>query len=203
MIRRPPRSTLFPYTTLFRSLKSKKKRFEQIELQAKLLNYFLGSNKSNINQSTAPGGNALIKLQRLARNASPLAQQQLSHDEGDLHKKIPSGFFGARRHSQAVAPMQQMQDSTTSATPSFLAKSRAARDLPNCRSRDKGRGQRAPEVICRGMGGGQTMVENNRHLLEGAEAEEVAPKPDDPRYSIRSHKKTWMKPAATPSSQPG
>jgi len=27
------------------------KRFEQIELQAKLLNYFLGSNKSNINQS--------------------------------------------------------------------------------------------------------------------------------------------------------
>jgi len=28
----------------------KKKRFEQIELQAKLLKYFLGSNKSNINQ---------------------------------------------------------------------------------------------------------------------------------------------------------
>ena len=27
------------------------KRFEQIELSAKLLNYFLGSNKSNINQS--------------------------------------------------------------------------------------------------------------------------------------------------------
>jgi len=27
------------------------KRFEQIELQAKLLNYFLGSNKSNINQT--------------------------------------------------------------------------------------------------------------------------------------------------------
>jgi len=27
------------------------KRFEQIELQAKLLNYFLGGNKSNINQS--------------------------------------------------------------------------------------------------------------------------------------------------------
>jgi len=26
------------------------KRFEQIELQAKLINYFLGSNKSNINQ---------------------------------------------------------------------------------------------------------------------------------------------------------
>ena len=37
--------------TAHRYLKSKKKRFEQIELQAKLLNYFLGSNKSNINQS--------------------------------------------------------------------------------------------------------------------------------------------------------
>ena len=37
------------------------------------------------------------------------------------------------------------------------------------------------------------------HLSEGAEAEEVAPKPDDPRYSIRSYKKTWMKSAATPS----
>jgi len=29
--------------------------FEQIELQAKLLNYFLGSNKSNINQNTRGG----------------------------------------------------------------------------------------------------------------------------------------------------
>jgi len=28
---------------------------EQIELQAKLLNYFLGSNKSNINQKAAAG----------------------------------------------------------------------------------------------------------------------------------------------------
>jgi len=30
--------------------------FEQIELQAKLLNYFLGSNKSNINQKPADFG---------------------------------------------------------------------------------------------------------------------------------------------------
>jgi len=32
---------------------SNPKRFEQIELPAKLLNYFLWSNKSNINQSAA------------------------------------------------------------------------------------------------------------------------------------------------------
>src|SRR2546428_9736596 len=29
MIRRPPRSTLFPYTTLFRSLELQRRRFEQ------------------------------------------------------------------------------------------------------------------------------------------------------------------------------
>ena len=33
-------------------MRTKSDPFEQIELQAKLLNYFLGSNKSNINQST-------------------------------------------------------------------------------------------------------------------------------------------------------
>src|SRR2546426_1926063 len=33
MIRRPPRSTLFPYTTLFRSLKERARRLVQIESQ--------------------------------------------------------------------------------------------------------------------------------------------------------------------------
>src|SRR3712207_8753005 len=33
MIRRPPRSTLFPYTTLFRSLKQKEKDWQQILAQ--------------------------------------------------------------------------------------------------------------------------------------------------------------------------
>src|SRR2546422_2403140 len=32
MIRRPPRSTLFPYTTLFRSMSGKRTRFRQIFL---------------------------------------------------------------------------------------------------------------------------------------------------------------------------
>ena len=137
----------------------------------------------------AHGGNALIKLQRLARTAPPLlyamsheqvdssgtqwrgesiphttleqnilqspqytarakprlprnhvptnmpakegmGQQQLSHEKGDLPKKNPSGFFGARRHSEVVAPMQQKHDPTTSAMPSFLARSLTARDPP-------------------------------------------------------------------------
>jgi len=38
-------SSIFQHTGI-----SNLKRLEQIELQAKLLNYFLGSNKSNINQ---------------------------------------------------------------------------------------------------------------------------------------------------------
>src|SRR2546425_6351826 len=33
MIRRPPRSTLFPYTTLFRSLKLKPEMFAQVRLK--------------------------------------------------------------------------------------------------------------------------------------------------------------------------
>jgi len=42
---RPSKKIKFQHTDI-----SNPKRFEQIEFQAKLLNYFLGSNKSNINQ---------------------------------------------------------------------------------------------------------------------------------------------------------
>ena len=35
-----------------------------------------------------------------------MGQQQLSHEKGDLQKKNPAGFFGARRHAKATAPMQ-------------------------------------------------------------------------------------------------
>jgi len=37
------------------------KRFEQIELQAKLLNYFLGSNKSNINHNRPVQGHSFLQ----------------------------------------------------------------------------------------------------------------------------------------------
>src|SRR2546430_10843037 len=35
MIRRPPRSTLFPYTTLFRSLRGRRQRLARIDLRAR------------------------------------------------------------------------------------------------------------------------------------------------------------------------
>src|SRR3712207_5733377 len=41
MIRRPPRSTLFPYTTLFRSFLSSKLSVWILELQNLLFSYFL------------------------------------------------------------------------------------------------------------------------------------------------------------------
>ena len=59
-----------------------------------------------------------------------MGQQQLSHDKGDVQKKNPAGFFGARRHAKAAAPMQQTHDPTISAMPSFSARSWAARGPP-------------------------------------------------------------------------
>jgi len=50
------------------------KRFEQIELQAKLLNYFLGSNKSNINQTIRLGAGP---IQFVYRSHSPLATVEI------------------------------------------------------------------------------------------------------------------------------
>jgi len=44
---------LLKYTCIQHTDTSNLKRFEQTELQAKLLNYFLRSNKSNINQNTS------------------------------------------------------------------------------------------------------------------------------------------------------
>ena len=59
-----------------------------------------------------------------------MGQQQLTHEKGDLQKKNPAGFFGARRHAKSAAPMQQTHDPTISAMPSFLARSLTARDPP-------------------------------------------------------------------------
>jgi len=42
--------------------------FEQIELQAKLLNYFLGSNKSNINQCGAFSPSLAMDSERVQQN---------------------------------------------------------------------------------------------------------------------------------------
>jgi len=47
--------------------------FEQIELQAKLLNYFLGSNKSNINQ--------FVNLHQPAAEAKRRYSSQRDHQE--------------------------------------------------------------------------------------------------------------------------
>jgi len=76
----------------------------------------------------------LFKLGKHVPNNMPakegMGQQQLSHEKGDLPKKNPPGFFGARRQAKAVVLMQQTHDPTTSTMPSFLARSLDARDPP-------------------------------------------------------------------------
>ena len=51
--------------------KKERNLLEQIELQAKLLNYFLGSNKSNINQSKDWSGGFMTARPGLDHNTSP------------------------------------------------------------------------------------------------------------------------------------
>ena len=64
MIRRPPRSTLFPYTTLFRSKTEKlKKKISETEKKA-----FIRSNSTFEDYETSPGEiRAQRRLKRLKR----------------------------------------------------------------------------------------------------------------------------------------
>src|SRR5258708_24284905 len=51
MIRRPPRSTLFPYTTLFRSVTSKETRFAEVPVLNSQQLVFPSFNRSGANTS--------------------------------------------------------------------------------------------------------------------------------------------------------
>jgi len=104
-------------------------------LQLRVESMSLATLEQNILQSTQHTTHAKPRLppKHVPTNMPAkegMGQHQLSHDEGDLQKKNPTGFFGARRHAKIAAPMQQTHDPTTSDMPSFSARSRAARDPP-------------------------------------------------------------------------
>ena len=61
------------------------KRFEQIELQAKLLNYFLGSNKSNINQSST----VLFKTSTVFFSSNPRWPLKFKRNGAGVRSTLP------------------------------------------------------------------------------------------------------------------
>src|SRR3712207_7409434 len=70
MIRRPPRSTLFPYTTLFRSLTATDKVWVQITSEGKTL--FIGTLDANQNRQFTVGPTAKL----LTGNAGALDRSE-------------------------------------------------------------------------------------------------------------------------------
>src|SRR3712207_8542201 len=92
MIRRPPRSTLFPYTTLFRS---------SDELKQQLLRYgailFRGFKVGNVEQ-----------LQQFARTISPelldYTEDRKSTRLNSSHANISYAVFCLKKNSHTIAP---------------------------------------------------------------------------------------------------
>src|SRR3712207_7363846 len=80
MIRRPPRSTLFPYTTLFRSLQSPSVCEPPVERKIELLHLMdaLGLDTADIGLPGA-GGTHAEGVERLARERSESTRLNSSH----------------------------------------------------------------------------------------------------------------------------
>src|SRR2546427_6978350 len=88
MIRRPPRSTLFPYTTLFRSLRRRKHRREPIAIagpQPGELETDLEPRRSSVGQRVDPGDHDLARDRKSTRLNS--SHSQISYAVFCLKKK--------------------------------------------------------------------------------------------------------------------
>src|SRR2546422_1602422 len=81
MIRRPPRSTLFPYTTLFRSLRIERQQIAGEQLDEQLAARMVG--EAAVHQIAA--GDRL-RLRRLSRNMLPdRSEEHTSELQSRLH----------------------------------------------------------------------------------------------------------------------
>src|SRR3712207_8789137 len=84
MIRRPPRSTLFPYTTLFRSRRGQRRRRLSHPAQT---------------GGAVPG--ALVRVGRIGRPAGP--------ERGHRRELLGTGREGARRSEEHTSELQSRQ----------------------------------------------------------------------------------------------
>ena len=102
---------------------------EQIELQAKLLNYFLGSNKSNINQYAGklddPQGGDTTMLMQQVREVMTVNQEMTDESNWIWLTSEQMGFplrseFANENHGEAGSS-KQCNDQRTDQTAFFLA----------------------------------------------------------------------------------
>src|SRR5258707_15284890 len=102
MIRRPPRSTLFPYTTLFRSARRRVKALDRLEqgLAAQL-------ERLMMNRNEALGAGIISHLPGLLRRAmetNPRIVRADGHD-GEIHR-LCSAYVAKRGSDRGVAGEQ-------------------------------------------------------------------------------------------------
>src|SRR2546427_4434932 len=98
MIRRPPRSTLFPYTTLFRSATSRQNTKDQVYAQNEMLAYQRKESTARDRKSGSAGmprpiSYAVFCLKK--KNPAPRSLRHLSRDpfDGVRHREV-----AAQRH---------------------------------------------------------------------------------------------------------
>src|SRR5258708_23750288 len=89
MIRRPPRSTLFPYTTLFRSISTVESEFSRgsgITQPHRFANCFRDRKSTRLNSSHQIISYAVFCLKKKKRNSSSAP----NHQDGSAHARAPS-----------------------------------------------------------------------------------------------------------------
>src|ERR1035438_9683142 len=96
MIRRPPRSTLFPYTTLFRSEKRANKSLRCIPfLYVPLPGFGLDRKSTRLNSSHLGISYAVFCLKK---NMKQVARSLAQPEHSPLRVLLPSPDFGALKH---------------------------------------------------------------------------------------------------------
>src|SRR5690348_7317464 len=103
MLRRPPRSTLFPYTTLFRSTTVR------IRYEKSLPTIVLGTDPLQIRSSIDPLAYAVAAMAARSRGAQALAADMFALAENAAEKLIeryvrPEQFKGRRRKPYDYRP---------------------------------------------------------------------------------------------------
>src|SRR5687768_18188498 len=102
MIRRPPRSTLFPYTTLFRSLLAPKKLAATFDYGTAAAHYLSTSNPAVVGERTKTAIGALELLGQRDRKSTRLNSSHgyISYAVFCLKKKKNQHLFACTRRSE-------------------------------------------------------------------------------------------------------